>query len=119
MTVVYGCFKAANIYKERLRLLEIFVRNGARRGLIVCNFSVEFILVILVPIIVSIGITIPYLNNVSSFMLNLVTEYTIFTLWYPWWLAILTGLLALFGVLTGWCTSLYLFVKSYRSYKSE
>lgn len=119
LTVVYGCFKAANIYKERLRLLEIFVRNGARRGLIIVNFSVEFILVILVPIIVSIGITVPYLNNVSSFMLNLVTEYTTFTLWYPWWVAILTGLLALFGVLIGWCTSLYLFVKSYRSYKSE
>jgi len=119
LTVVYGCFKAANIYKERLRLLEIFVRNGARRWLIVGNFSVEFILVILVPIIVSIGITIPYLNNVSSFMLNLVTEYTTFTLWYPWWVAILTGLLALFCGLIGWFTSLYLFVKSYRPYKSE
>lgn len=119
LTVVYGSFKAANIYKERLRLLEIFVRNGARRWLIVGNFSVEFILVILVPIIVSIGITSPYLNNVSSFMLNLVTEYTTFTLWCPWWVAILTGLLALFGVLIGWCTSLYFFVKSYRSSKSE
>ncbi|NPD90569.1 MAG: hypothetical protein HGN29_17800 [Asgard group archaeon] len=119
LTVVYGCFKAANIYKERLRLLEIFVRNGAGRGLIVVNFSVEFILVILVPIIVSIGITIPYLNNVSSFMLNLVTEYTTFTLWFPWWVAILIGLLALFFVLIGWCTSLYLFVKTYRTHKSE
>ncbi len=119
LAVVYGCFKAAYIYKERQRLLEIFIRNGARRGLIVANFSVEVILVILVPIIVSIGITLPYLNNVSSFMLNVVTEYTTFTLWYPWWVAILTGLLVLFGVLIGWGTSLYLFVKSYRSSKSE
>ncbi|MHA1435671.1 MAG: hypothetical protein ACTSO7_17665, partial [Candidatus Heimdallarchaeota archaeon] len=119
LTVVYGCFKAVNIYKERQRLLEIFVRNGASRWLIVGNFSVELILVILVPLIVSIGIAIPYLNNVSSFMLSLSTEYTTLTIWYPWWVVIITGLLALFSVLIGWCTSLYLLVKSYRSTKNE
>ncbi|MHA1555926.1 MAG: hypothetical protein ACTSPM_03230 [Candidatus Heimdallarchaeota archaeon] len=119
LTVIYGCFKAANIYKERKRLLEIFVRNGSRRWLIVGNFSVEFILVLLVPIIVSIGIAIPYLKNLSGFMLNVVTEYSDFTLWYPWWIFILTGLIALFSVLIGWCVSLSLFVKTYKSYKNE
>ncbi|MHA1463238.1 MAG: ABC transporter permease, partial [Candidatus Heimdallarchaeota archaeon] len=119
LTAIYGCFKAANIYKERKRLLEIFIRNGARNWVIVGNFSLEFVLVLFIPIIVSIVIAIPYLKILSGFMLNVVTEYSDFTLWYPWWIFILTGLIALFSVLIGWCVCLSLFVKSYKSYKNE
>ncbi|NHK32587.1 MAG: FtsX-like permease family protein [Asgard group archaeon] len=119
LIIIYGCFKATNLFKERQRILEIFIQNGARRWFIMGLFSIEFILVLLVPLIVTVLIPIPILTNFSSFLLNLVTEYNKFTLWYPWWIAVLTGLIALFSVLIGWFTILYPFIKKYRLSKHE
>ncbi|HUT79708.1 MAG TPA: ABC transporter permease [Candidatus Bathyarchaeia archaeon] len=117
--VIYGCFKAMNIYKERQRLIEIFIQNGAKRRFIVRNFTLEFVLVIFVPIIIAIAISIPYLNNLSVLMLNLVTDYKDFTIWYPWWIFIGTWFLVLASVLIGWWASLTLFVKNFKSHKTE
>ncbi|MBN1328605.1 MAG: hypothetical protein JXA54_03940 [Candidatus Heimdallarchaeota archaeon] len=117
--VIYGSLKSINIYKERQRLMMIFVQNGARRWFIISSFTLELVLVIFVPIIISIGITAPYLNNFGEFMVNLLTNYKTFKVWFPWWIFIGTGIISLFSVIIGWWTSLSLNIKSYRAYKTE
>ncbi len=119
LATIYGWFKAVNIYKERQPVIEILIQNGAKRWFIVSNFTIELILVIPIPIIFSLGIAIPYLNNFGDFMMNVVTNHIDFTIWYPWWIFILTGLFVLITTLIGWWISSTYFVKSYKLHKIE
>ncbi len=119
LTIIYGYFKAINIFKVRQLLLEVFISKGAKKRFIVGNFTIEFILVLTSPFIISLGIAIPYINNLSSFLLNLSTDYLTYDSWYPCWLLILIGLVGLVSAVLGWSTSLNFLVRNYQLTKSE
>ncbi|MGC9779345.1 MAG: hypothetical protein HZR80_08910 [Candidatus Heimdallarchaeota archaeon] len=116
---LFGSVNAINIYKQRLRIIESETQIGAKRRLIWGNFTIELVLVVLFPLIVSMGIAIPIINNFSSFILNIAEVYKKFVPWHPWWLIISLAIVVMIVLFIGWFTRLIPLVKSYRPIKQE
>ncbi len=116
---LFGSINAINIYKQRLRIIESETQIGAKRRLIWGNFTIELVLVVLFPLIVSMGIAIPIINNFSSFILNIAEVYKKFVPWQPWWLIISSAIVVMIVLFIGWFTRIIPLVKSYRPIKQE
>ncbi|NHJ48840.1 MAG: hypothetical protein FK733_13735 [Asgard group archaeon] len=116
---LFGSINAINIYKQRLRIIETETQIGAKRRLIWGNFTIELVLIVLFPLIVSMGVAVPIINTFSSKVLNIAEFYIKFKPWLPWWLLILTAIIGISVLLSGWFSRMIPLVKSYRPIKQE
>lgn len=116
---LFGLINAINVYKQRLRIIEAETQIGAKRRDIWGNFTIELLLIILIPLIISLGITIPIVNNLYTIILNIPEQYLKFKAWIPWWLIITLGFSAIILLSTGWFSRMIPLVKGYRPIKQE
>ncbi|NHK32585.1 MAG: ABC transporter permease [Asgard group archaeon] len=116
---LFGTVNAINTYKQRLRIIELEIQSGAKKRLIWGNFTIELVIIVLIPLIISIGIAIPIINGFSSYLLNITEVYKKFTAWQPWWLLLLVAIVGLAILIIGWITRLIPLVNKYRPIKQE
>ncbi len=119
ITIFYGFITARNIYNERLRIIESEYQIGAKKRQIWAGFTIELILIIIIPLALSFAATIPILNNVSGPLLNVQQHFLKFKPWLPWWLTIIIILLCYVTLVGGWLLEMIPLVRKYRPIKQE
>ncbi len=117
--VFFGYITAKNIYTYRLRIIESEYQVGAQRKQIWGSFTIEFVLIILVPLLISAIANSLLLNNVLGFLLNVTQSYTKFNPWMPFWLIFLISILSLVLIVGGWIVEIIHRVNTYRPIKQE
>ncbi len=116
---LFGTVNAMSIYKQRLRIIERKIQIGAKRQFVWGNFTIELVIIILIPLIISIGIAIPIINMFSSYLLNITEVYKKFIPWQPWWLLLLVAIGGLVILTIGWLIRLIPLINNYRPIKQE
>ncbi|MHA1555924.1 MAG: hypothetical protein ACTSPM_03220 [Candidatus Heimdallarchaeota archaeon] len=116
---LFGTVNAVSIYKERLRIIEREIQIGAKRQFVWSNFTIELVVIILIPLIISIGIAIPIINVFSSYLLNITEVYKKFIPWQPWWLLLLVAISGLVILTIGWLVRLIPLINNYKPIKQE
>ena len=119
IAIFYGFITARNIYNERLRIIESEYQIGAKKRQIWAGFTVELILIIIIPLALSFAVTIPILNSVSASLLDVQQIYLKFKPWLPWWLTIIIILLCYMTLVGGWLMEMIPSVRKYRPIKQE
>ncbi|MCK5045209.1 MAG: ABC transporter permease [Candidatus Heimdallarchaeota archaeon] len=119
IAIFYGFITARNIYNERLRIIESEYQIGAKKRQIWVGFTIELILIIIIPLVLSFAATIPILNSVSGPLLNVHQVYLKFIPWLPWWLTIIIVLLCYVTLVGGWLLEMIPSVRKYRPIKQE
>jgi hypothetical protein len=119
IAIFYGFITARNIYNERLRIIESEYQIGAKKRQIWAGFTIELILIIILPLALSFAATIPILNSVSGPLLNVQQYYSKFQPWLPWWLTIIIILLCYATLTGGWLIQMIPLVRKYRPIKQE
>ncbi len=117
--ILFGTVNAISIYKQRLRIIEREIQIGAKRRLIWGNFTIELMLIVLLPMIISIGVAIPIINAFSGYLLNITEVYIKFTPWQPWWVLLLIAIGGLVLLAIGWFVGLIPLINNYRPIKQE
>jgi ABC-type antimicrobial peptide transport system permease subunit len=117
--IFYGFITARNIYNERLRIIESEYQIGAKKTQIWIGFTIELLLIIILPLALSFAATIPLLNSVSAPLLNIQEFYARFTPWLPWWLIFIIILLCYATLTGGWLLEMIPLVSKYRPIKQE
>ncbi len=112
-----GFTTAWNIYSERLDLTETYYRIGLNKLKIWFNFFLEITLVSLVPIIISVPISIYLIEVVSKFLLRNTIEYHTFTLDLHWWFIIVSIIVQMVLLQLGWNSILAYKIKQYKPIK--
>ncbi len=118
-TAFFGFITARNIYYRRLRIIESEYQIGAKRNQIWGGFTLELIFIILIPIMLSFGLTIPLLNYVSGFIINMQQSYIKFKPWLPWWFVIILILVICATITSGWLVEIIILMRRYRPIKQE
>ncbi len=119
IAIFYGFITARNIYNERLRIIESEYQIGAKKRQIWAGFTIELILIIIIPLALSFAATIPILNSVSGPLLNVQQYYIKFQPWLPWWLTVIIILLCYVTLTGGWLMEMIPSVRKYRPIKQE
>lgn len=119
IAIFYGFITARNIYNERVRIIESEYQIGAKKRQIWAGFTIELILIIIIPLALSFAATIPILNNVSGPLLNVHQHFLKFKPWLPWWLIIIIVLLCYVTLIGGWLMEMIPLVRKYRPIKQE
>lgn len=119
IAIFYGFITARNIYNERLRIIESEYQIGAKKRQIWAGFTIELILIIIIPLALSFAATIPILNSVSGPLLDVQQTFLKFTPWLPWWLMIIIILLCYVTLVGGWLLEMIPLVRKYRPIKQE
>jgi len=119
IAVFYGFITARNIYNERLRIIESEYQIGAKKTQIWVGFTIELLLIIILPLALSFAATIPILKSVSGPLLNIQEFYANFIPWLPWWLMIIIILLCYVTLTGGWLLEMIPLVSKYRPIKQE
>jgi len=119
IAIFYGFITARNIYTERLRIIEAEYQIGAKKQQIWAGFTIELIFIIVIPLALSFGATIPILNRVSGPLLNVQQVFLKFKPWLPWWLTIIIILLCYVTLTGGWLMEMIPLVRRYRPIKQE
>jgi hypothetical protein len=117
--ILFGTVNAISIYKQRLRIIEPEIRVGAKRRLIWGNFTIELMIIVLLPMIISVGVAIPIVNAFSGYLLNITDSYIKFTPWQPWWVLVLIALGGLVLLTIGWLVGIIPRINNYRPVKQE
>ncbi|MHA1364896.1 MAG: hypothetical protein ACTSP5_00595, partial [Candidatus Heimdallarchaeota archaeon] len=117
--ILFGTVNAISIYKQRLRIIEPEIRVGAKRRLIWGNFTIELMIIVLLPMIISIGVAIPIVNAFSGYLLNITDSYIKFTPWQPWWVLLLIAIGGLVLLTIGWLVGIIPRINNYRAVKQE
>lgn len=119
VAIFYGFITARNIYTERVRIIESEYQIGAKKRQIWVSFTIELMLIIIIPLALSFAATIPILNNVSGQLLNVSQIFLKFKPWLPWWLTIIVILLCYVTLTSGWLMEMIPSVRRYRPIKQE
>ncbi len=119
IAIFYGFITARNIYNERLRIIESEYQIGAKKTQIWLGFTIELLLIIILPLALSFAATIPILNTVSGPLLNIQEFYVEFAPWLPWWLMIIIILICYLTLTGGWLLEMIPLVSKYRPIKQE
>lgn len=117
--VFFGYITAKNIYAYRLRIIESEYQVGAKRQQIWGSFTIEFALIIVIPLIISTIVNSLLVNNVLGTLLNVQEQYTKFDPWMPFWLILLIIILCLVLIVSGWIVEIIHRVNKYRPIKQE
>ncbi len=117
--LLFGYLTAKNIYNQRLRIIESEYKVGAKRIQIWGNFSIEFLFVIIIPLITSILITTISLHGAFGFLLKMPQTYKEFLPWLPVWLMCLIPLLSIVVIFCGWLLEMIHQVNKYKPVRQE
>ncbi len=117
--ILFGMVNARSIYKQRLPIIDTEIQIGAKRRFVWGNFTIELILIALIPMVISMGIAVPIIKIFSCYLLNITEDYAKFIPWQPWWLLLLISLGGLSLLIIGWFANLIPLVNNYKSIKQE
>ncbi len=117
--VFFGYITAKNIYAYRLRIIESEYQVGAQRKQIWGSFTIEFALIIFIPLIISTVVNSLLVNSVLGTLLNVKENFTKFDPWLPFWLTLLIIILCLVLIISGWIVEIIHRVNKYRPIKQE
>ncbi|HUU78666.1 MAG TPA: ABC transporter permease [candidate division Zixibacteria bacterium] len=115
----FGFLSARNIYTQRLRIIESEYQVGAKRFQIWGNFSIEFSLVVFIPLLISMLLTSIILHEVFGFLLEIPQTFKKFVPWLPVWLMGLIILFCITVVFCGWLLEMMNRVNKYRPTRQE
>ena len=118
-TMFFGIITAQNIYYQRLRIIESEYQIGAKRYQIWGSFTIELVFIVLLPILISMAITVPILYVAGGVLLNLEQTYVRFKPWLPWWIIISIILFTLVILVSSWLLEIIILVRKYRPIKQE
>jgi len=119
ITIFYGYITARNNYYQRIRVIESEYQIGAKKRQIWSSFTIELLFILLMPIVLSFGVTIPILRNVIPYLLVIQNEYIRFAPWLPWWIILIIIVLSYGLILGGWLLEIIPQVRKYRPIKQE
>jgi hypothetical protein len=119
LCVIYGYLTANNVYSTRKRIIETEYRLGIDRRSIWWGISLEVISLIILPIMISAIIGSLSLIILDKIIISIIQNFVQFKIWLPWWLYIITPLLALIVILGGWFIGIIPLVNNYRPIKIE
>lgn len=119
LCVIYGYLTANNVYSSRKRIIETEYRLGIDRRSIWWGISLEVLSIIIMPILISAIIGSLSLIILDKIIISIIQNFVQFKIWLPWWLYIITPLLALIVILGGWFIGIIPLVNNYRPIKVE
>lgn len=115
----FGYITAKNTYFSKLRIIESEYNVGAEKQQIWNSFTIEFVLIILIPVLLSSIISYVLLYNFLGYLIGAHDDYIKFKAWQPFWLYILIILLSLALVTAGWLLEIVNQVNKFRPTKQE
>ncbi|MBN1329206.1 MAG: FtsX-like permease family protein [Candidatus Heimdallarchaeota archaeon] len=118
-SMFFGYITARNIYHQRLRIIESQYQIGAKRNQIWLSYTIELLFIIILPLVIGLGATIPLLKAIMPFIFNLNTIYYRFNPWIPWWIILIILGLGYFVMTSGWLLEIIPLVRKYRPIKQE
>jgi hypothetical protein len=117
VVIFLGFTTAWNIYSNRINLVETYYRIGLNKQKIWFNYFLEITLVSIVPIIISVPISIYLIEVISRFIIKNSTEYHAFTLDLLWWFVIISIIVQILLLQLGWNSILIYKIKHYKPIK--
>lgn len=119
LLIFFGFVTAKDIYSQRLRITESKYNSGAKRSQIWGNFSIEFLVIISVPVFLSMLLTSILSYTVLGSLLGLPQVYKVFVPWLPWWLMGVIILMCVLVAFCGWLFEMIRHVNRYQPVKQE
>lgn len=116
---LFGFLTARNIYTQRLRIIESDYQVGAKNYQIWGNFSIELLLVILIPLFVSMTIASILLYEIYCLLFDIPQIFKEFIPWLPAWLIVLILLFCLIVVFCGWLPKMITRINKYKPARQE
>ncbi|MHA1367440.1 MAG: ABC transporter permease, partial [Candidatus Heimdallarchaeota archaeon] len=114
-----GYFTGLKIYNERLRVIESLYRSGAVRRQILGLFTLELILVNIIPMVVSILASVPLIRFLAVFYLDVREQYIFFSPDIPAWIFVVAILSGMLISTLGWFIALIPAIYTYKPIKQE
>ncbi len=119
LLIFYGFLAARNIYKQRTRIIESDYNIGAKKHQIWLNFSIEIILISIIPLLISILISAILLHNLYDYLFDIPQVYKRFVPWLPIWFMVLIILLCLVCFISGWLLEMWNQFHKYKPVRQE
>ncbi|MHA1307570.1 MAG: FtsX-like permease family protein [Candidatus Heimdallarchaeota archaeon] len=119
MLLLFGFLTARNIATQRLRIIDSDYQVGAKNYQIWGNFSIEFFLVIFIPLSISMLIASILLYDVFSFLLDIPQIFKEFVPWLPVWLMGLILLFCIAATFCGWLLEMINRVNRFKPVRQE
>lgn len=119
LVIFYGFLTARNIYKQKMRIVETEYNVGARKYQILFNFSIELLLALIVPLVISIITSSTLLYTVYDYFFSIPQSYKKFVPWLPVWFIVLILLFCLVSISIGWLLELWNQFHRYRPARQE
>jgi ABC-type antimicrobial peptide transport system permease subunit len=117
--IFIGFITARSLYYQRVRIIESEYQIGANRKQIWGSFTLEILMIVIAPVLLSFGIIYPLLSNLSSLIMFIPEDYLSFNLWFPIWIFFLLILLIVGMLFAGWLPGIIYLVRKYRPIKQE
>ncbi|NHJ04963.1 MAG: hypothetical protein EAX90_09075 [Candidatus Heimdallarchaeota archaeon] len=117
--IFVGYFSAREVYLDRVRIIESFYRVGANRRQIWGSFTLELLFTAALPIIISSFVYLPFYKILGTDFLNVQERFYYIQIWHPAWILILTLLIGLIAISSGWLLGIIPLVRSYKPIKQE
>lgn len=114
-----GYFTGRKIFEERGRIIEASYRVGAVKGQILGYFTLEYLLINLLPMITTLLISLPLIKYISVYYIGIEERYYLYKPGIPVWLIILVILGGITISLIGWLISLVPLIYRYKPVKQE
>lgn len=119
LVIFYGFLTARNIYKQKMRIVETEYNVGARKYQILFNFSIELLLALIVPLVISIITSSTLLYTIYDYFFGIPQTYKKFVPWLPVWFIVLILLFCLVSISIGWLLELWNQFHRYRPARQE
>ncbi|NHK32823.1 MAG: FtsX-like permease family protein [Asgard group archaeon] len=119
LVIFYGFLTARNIYKQKMRIVETEYTVGAKKHQILLNFSIELLLVLIIPLVISIITSSTLLYTVYDYSFSIPQTYKKFVPWLPIWFIIFILLFCLVSISIGWLLELWNQFHRYRPARQE
>ncbi|HUT82824.1 MAG TPA: hypothetical protein VMZ29_16630 [Candidatus Bathyarchaeia archaeon] len=117
--IVISSYTAREIYQDRTMVIESFYRVGAVRKQIIRAFTIEFLLIIILPLILTIFTSFTLIPTIATRLINVESFYTSFKIAIPFWLLISTLIGGILFSLFGWLPILITQIYRYQPVKQE
>jgi len=117
--IFVGYFSAREVYLDRVRIIESFYRVGANRRQIWGSFTLELLFTAVLPIIISSFVYLPFYKVLGTNFLNVQEKFYYMQIWHPAWILILTLVVGLIAISSGWLLGIIPLVRSYKPIKQE
>ncbi|TFF90858.1 MAG: ABC transporter permease [Promethearchaeota archaeon] len=116
---IFAFTSAQTIFKDRLKIIESLYRIGAKREQLWKSFTIEIVLLISIPLIISILIGIFLLPLIGKIFINQHQVYSLFKPVLKWWTIPLFYFVTYLIIMSGWFLSIIPQVKKYHLLKQK